>query len=283
MLRRSAASRCGPQNVFQKTTPHIAPTPMRPLISFLTSSIGKKYLVAVTGLLLMLFVAGHLLGNLQFFLPPEWINAYGHKLQSLGPLLWLVRLVLLAVVGIHIVATIALAIENRRARPSRYAVAGWRASTAASRSMAVSGLILLCFIIFHLLHFTVRVVPGHEYNKAIVARDGSELPHEVVIDKHWGIPLADDKPHSVHNVHGMMAAGFSYPAISGFYILGMFLLCMHLSHGAASFLQTLGLRSDRMKTCLANGARVFAWAVFAGYVSIPLSVLLFRHGLPPAS
>ncbi len=253
---------------------------MRPLIFFLTSSIGKKYLVALTGLLLILFVVGHLLGNLQFFLPPEWINAYGHKLQSLGPLLWLIRLALLAVVSIHIVATIALALENKRARTGRYAVPGYRASTVASRSMAVSGLILLSFIIFHLLHFTVRVVPGHEYNKAVLTKDGKELPHEVEIDKHWGIPLAKDKPHVVHNVHGMMAAGFTYPAIAGFYVFGVFLLGMHLSHGAGSFLQTLGLRNDRMRSLLAVGSRVFGWAIFIGYASIPFSVIVFKHGLP---
>jgi succinate dehydrogenase / fumarate reductase cytochrome b subunit len=254
---------------------------MRPLVNFLSSSIGRKYLVAITGLLLMLFVAGHLAGNLQFFLPPEWINAYGHKLQTLGPLLWVIRLGLLAIVGIHIAATVSLVIENRKARPSRYAVAGYRASTSASRTMAVSGMILLSFIIFHLLHFTVRVIPGHEYNKVVVAANGTEIPHEIHdFTKHWGVPLADEEPHTVHNVHGMMAAGFSYWYISIFYVIGMFLLCMHLSHGAASFVQSLGLRGDQMKSWLGIGSKVFAWALFVGYVSLPLSVLIFQHGLP---
>ncbi len=252
---------------------------MRPPFQFLASSIGRKMLVAVTGLLLLLFVAGHLAGNLQFFLPTEWINAYGHKLQSLGPLLWVIRLGLLAIIGVHILATLSLVIENRKARPGRYAVAGYRASTAASRTMAVSGGILFCFIVFHLLHYTVRVVPGHDYNKVIKAADGTEIPHEVVIDKHWGVPLAEEEPHTVHNVHGMMAAGFSYWYVSAFYVLGMFLLCMHLSHGASSFVQSLGLRGQQMKTCLGIGSKVFAWALFLGYSSIPLSVLIFKHGL----
>ncbi len=253
---------------------------MKPLVSFLFSSIGRKYVVALTGLLLILFVVGHLAGNLQFFLPPEWINAYGHKLHSLGPLLWVIRAGLVAIVGLHIVGTISLAIENRKARAGRYAVAGYRRSTLASRSMVLSGLILLSFIIFHLLHFTVRNIPGHEYDKVILTQGGFEIPHSVTIDKHWGIPLADHEPHEVHNVHGMMVAGFSYWYISGFYILSMFLLCLHLSHGAGSFIQSLGVRGKQMAGVLHVGSQAFAWIIFAGFVSIPAAVLLFGYGLP---
>lgn len=250
---------------------------MKPLLSYLGSSIGRKTLVAVTGLLLMLFVLGHLIGNLQVFLGPDWINSYAHKLQALGPMLWVIRLGLLAVVATHILATLALVLENRKARPARYAVAAHRASTAASRSMAISGLILLCFIIFHLLHFTVRSVPGHGYNESIVMAGGQALPAHVELGYHWGIgkleKLDQPIPHA-HNTHGMMIAGFSYWYITAFYLLGMFLLCMHLSHGAASFLQTLGLRNETVKCGMTCGARLFAWAIFAGYAAIPLAVFL---------
>ncbi len=248
---------------------------MNALLSYCRSSIGKKTIVAVTGLLLILFVTGHLVGNLQFFLPPEWINAYGHKLQSLGALLWVIRLGLLAVVGTHILATISLTLQNRKARPQGYAVPAYRASTAASRTMIVSGLILVCFIVFHLLHFTVRVVPGHTYNEEIHLVDGTVVNHEIGgFTKHWGIPLGDVPAHTVHNVHDMMVAGFQRWYISAFYIVGMFLLCMHLSHGAASFVQTFGLRSRQIEKGLTIGSRLFAWAIFLGYSSIPASVLL---------
>jgi succinate dehydrogenase / fumarate reductase cytochrome b subunit len=113
---------------------------MKALLSYLTSSIGRKTAVALTGLALMLFVVGHMVGNLQVFLGADWINAYAHKLQAMGPLLWVIRLGLLAIVGTHILATLALVLENRKARPARYAVAAHRASTAASRTMAISGL-----------------------------------------------------------------------------------------------------------------------------------------------
>ncbi len=248
---------------------------MKAFLSYCTSSIGRKTAVALTGLGLMLFVVGHMVGNLQVFLGPDWINAYAHKLQTLGPLLWVIRLGLLAIVGLHILATLSMVLENRKARPARYAVDAHKASTAASRSMAISGTILLCFIIFHLLHFTVRAVPGHGYNEApILMADGTALPAHVTLDKHWGLKLEEIDPIQAHNTHGMMIAGFSYWYISAFYVLGMFLLSMHLSHGAASFLQTLGLRNEALKDAIAVGAKVFAWALFAGFVSIPASVML---------
>ena len=113
-------------------------------------------IVAATGVVLILFVIGHLLGNLQIFLVPEWINGYAEHLRDLEPLLWVIRAFLLVVVIAHIYYTIRLALENRRARPQRYRRKDTVKATLASRSMVLSGLILLCFIIFHLLHFSVR-------------------------------------------------------------------------------------------------------------------------------
>src|SRR4029077_4134275 len=120
------------------------------------SSIGRKMVVAVTGVILILFVIGHLLGNLQIYLGPEWINAYSQHLRDLGPLLWLIRIILLVTVLLHIYFTILLAIENRRARPNAYKDRDYVKATWASRHMVVSGLVVLAFIIFHLLHFTAR-------------------------------------------------------------------------------------------------------------------------------
>src|SRR5437899_5922442 len=126
------------------------------IAAFYRSSVGKKMIVAVTGIILILFVIGHLLGNLQIFLGPEWINAYSQHLRHLGPLLWLIRAFLLIAVILHIYFTILLAIENRRARPDRYIDRQYVRASWASRHMVVSGLVVLAFIIFHLLHFTAR-------------------------------------------------------------------------------------------------------------------------------
>ena len=128
-----------------------------PLIAFYQSSIGKKYIVAVTALVLILYVLGHLLGNLQIYLGPDKINRYAEFLHQLGPILWVVRVFLIVAFVTHIVATIQLARKNRRAKPQKYAVASYQRSTRASRTMIVSGLIVLCFVIYHLLQFTLLV------------------------------------------------------------------------------------------------------------------------------
>src|SRR5450432_2608237 len=124
------------------------------LLAFYRSSIGRKWVVALTGLVLVGFVVGHLIGNLQIFLPPDYINTYAHKLQALGPLLWIVRLGLLLAFALHVINTIALVKENLAARPARYAVKRTKRATIASKTMMISGLILLTFIIFHIAHFT---------------------------------------------------------------------------------------------------------------------------------
>src|SRR5258707_9053297 len=142
------------------TTASPAPTrsfSRNPVRAFYQSSVGKKIIVAVTGIILIVFVIGHLLGNLQIFIGPDWINGYSQHLHDLGPLLWLIRIFLLAIVIIHIYVTIRLAIENRRARPEPYIDKRYVKATFASRHMVMSGLIVLAFIIYHLAHFTVRI------------------------------------------------------------------------------------------------------------------------------
>jgi len=221
---------------------------MRFIINFYNSSIGKKWIVALTGLVLIAYVIGHLIGNLQIYISPEQINWYAEKLHSMGPLLWVIRAFLLACFALHIVTTIKLAIENRKARPDRYAVKKNVRTTAAARTMVVSGLILLCFVIFHLLQFTIR-------------------PESLGI-KSYMLPTGHP------DVYTMIIKGFLNPFASGFYILGMFLLCSHLSHGFSSFFQTLGLNSQKIAHGLEIGGTALAWLIFAGYTSIPVSVML---------
>src|ERR1700747_3926197 len=128
-----------------------------PLIAFYQSSIGKKLIVAVTALILVLYVLGHLVGNLQIYIGQDRINKYAKFLHELGPILWVIRVFPLAAFVTHIVATIQLAQENRLARPHKYAVAHYERSTIASRTMLASGLIVLFFVIYHILQFTVLV------------------------------------------------------------------------------------------------------------------------------
>jgi len=219
------------------------------LAAFYRSSVGKKMIVALTGVILMLFVIGHLLGNLQIFLGPRWVNDYAQHLRDLGPLLWLVRITLLVAVLFHIYFTISLALENRRARPQRYQTRDYVKASYASRHMVVSGLVVLAFIVFHLLHFTAR-----QFNPRF--------------------PLLKNDPLNHYDVYSMMVYGFQNVYVSIFYIIGLFLLTLHLTHGASSFFQSLGLNDKKLTPALALGARVFAWLLFIGYTAIPVAVLL---------
>jgi succinate dehydrogenase / fumarate reductase cytochrome b subunit len=216
---------------------------------FCHSSVGRKMIVAVTGVILLLFVIGHLLGNLQIYLGPEWINAYSQHLRDLGPLLWMIRAFLLASVILHIYFTIQLAMENRRARPEAYRDRNYVKASWASRHMVVSGLVVLAFIIFHLLHFTAR-----KFNPQF--------------------PLLKFDPLNRYDVYSMMVYGFQNVYVSAFYVVGLFLLTLHLTHGSSSFFQSLGFNNQRLTPKLAVGGRIFAWLLFIGYVSIPIAVLL---------
>ena len=219
------------------------------LSAFYCSSIGRKMIVALTGVILMLFVVGHLLGNLQIFLGPRWVNDYAQHLRDLGLLLWLVRIVLVVSVLLHIYFTILLAIENRRARPLAYVRKENVKASFASRHMVVSGLVVLAFVVFHLLHFTGRKFDPH-------------------------FPLLKNDPLNHYDVYSMMVYGFQNVYVSAFYIIGLFLLTLHLTHGASSFFQSLGLNDKKLTPQLAFGARVFAWLLFIGYTAIPVAVLL---------
>src|SRR5437868_44699 len=136
----SADQQSQPQSASTPTVRSVAP-PAGFISAFYRSSVGKKMIVAVTGVILILFVVGHLLGNLQIFLGPDWINGYSQHLRDLGPLLWAIRIFLLATVTIHIYATIQLAIANRRARPGPYVDRNYVKASWASRHMVVSGLV----------------------------------------------------------------------------------------------------------------------------------------------
>ena len=212
------------------------------------SSLGKKYLMAITGLALVGFVIAHLLGNLQIFLGPEALNRYGHFLQTTPELVWPLRIGLLAMIVLHIVAAIALSRENRAARPVPYAHFEVVAASYASRTMFMSGIIIFVFIVYHLLHFTIQIpqinLTGQDFRT-----------------------LEDAKQR--HDIYAMMVTGYRNPFVSGFYVLGIALLSLHLSHGISSMFQSLGFgkRFDRL-------AMTIAILIFVGYISIPAAVLV---------
>ncbi|MEY2409721.1 MAG: succinate dehydrogenase / fumarate reductase, cytochrome b subunit [Verrucomicrobiota bacterium] len=217
------------------------------------STVGKKIVMALTGAALFLFVIAHLLGNLQIFLGPEALNRYGHFLQSNMELVWPARLGLLACVVLHIVAAVQLSAANKAARPVGYEGNPHPvATTYASRTMLMSGLIIAAFIIYHLLHFTV-LVKGLNFSGQDFAA------------------FQDEKGR--HDIYRMMILGFQQPIVTIFYLVAMALLCLHLSHGIYAMFQSLGLKPG----CCPGFPRALAkWGsilIFCGYAAIPLAIL----------
>jgi succinate dehydrogenase / fumarate reductase cytochrome b subunit len=224
---------------------------MNLLGSLFQSSIGKKILMAVTGLVLYGFVTGHLLGNLQIFLPPEKINAYGHMLESLGAGLWIIRLFLLACLIVHVWIAIQLTLENRSARPVGYGVDHINRATLASRVMAQTGLVVLAFLIYHLVDFTFRAQHPEWGEHTFRLTDGT----------------------MVRDVYSMMVQGFSRAGVSFFYILAVGLLSYHLSHGIVSMVQSLGLKNEKWTRGLEFFSVAYCWLYFLFNAAIPLAVL----------
>ena len=232
-----------------------------------TSSIGRKFLMAVTGLILVGFVTGHLVGNLQIFLPPDQINGYAHFLQGLGPLLWAIRLFLLACVVIHVWAAVALTMESRSARgPEAYGVKKWLRASVASRYMRMSGIVVLAFIIYHLAHFTIGFAGAETFK--------SNLPHVLLEHdvREFGIPLASAGTE-VHDVYSMVFLGFASPLVSLFYMVAVGLLTVHLWHGTESLFQTIGWRNVKWASCLRRFVALYCILYLLGNLAIPGAIL----------
>ncbi|MSU70084.1 MAG: succinate dehydrogenase cytochrome b subunit [Opitutaceae bacterium] len=237
------------------------------------SSIGRKFLMAITGVILIGFVIGHLAGNLQIFEHPDRINGYAAFLQQLGPLFWVVRSVLLVSVGLHIWAATMLTLENRRARGSAPdGVNTWIQASLASRAVRWTGYIVLAFVLYHLAHFSLGVVGGDHF-KGVLHRYTMTSDYRVA-----GFPVVE-AGEKVLDVHSMVILGFQNPVVSIFYIIAVGLLSFHLLHGVDSLFQTLGWRSYRWAGALRNGALVFCLAYFLGNLLIPGSVLIGAKGL----
>ena len=210
--------------------------------------------MAVTGLVLLGFVIAHMLGNLQIFLGQEWLNGYAKHLQDLPFLLWPARFFLLGTLMIHMVLALQLAIENKKARPVPYVFKDTVQASYASRTMVISGVLIFLFIVYHLLHFTFG-----KTNPAF-------------------FHLVDAKGR--HDVYSMVILSYQNYFVSGVYILAMFVLYLHLSHGAPSFLQSLGLTNEKTLQKIERLGNSLAWIIFVGNSSIPIAILLRLVKLP---
>jgi succinate dehydrogenase / fumarate reductase cytochrome b subunit len=227
-----------------------------PVLVFAKSSIGKKWIVGISGALLVLFVLAHLAGNLTIYIGPhgEGINVYAQALHASQAFLWAARGGLLVIFAVHIFTTLSLVLENRRARPQRYAVKTHVQSTVFVRTMALSGLVVLSFLIFHVLQFAAGLSP------------------------HAGLYDAEGR----HDVAAMIILSFHNPWVSGFYLLSLLLLGMHLSHGISSIFQTFGLNGRKSSALIKHGALALSWVLMVGFASIPVASVTGALKILPA-
>jgi succinate dehydrogenase / fumarate reductase, cytochrome b subunit len=208
---------------------------------FYESTIGKKAIMAVSGLILFGFLIAHMLGNLQIFLGREVMNHYAETLHGNPPLLWTARIILLVSVILHIWASIQLAALKREARPVAYVKRANVSSSWASRYMMVTGPIIAAFVVFHLLHLTT----------------GTIHPRFVEL-----------------RAYENLVTGFLVLPVAIAYIVVMVLIGFHLSHGVWSMFQSMGMSHPRYTPIIKKFASVFSWILIAGFISVPIAVLL---------
>jgi succinate dehydrogenase / fumarate reductase cytochrome b subunit len=214
-------------------------------MQFLKSTVGKKILMAVTGLLLVLFLCIHLLGN--SFIYFGLINAYGERLHSLPPLVWAARIGMVVLLAVHIFFGITLTLENWAARPQAYTVKKSLRATFAGRTMIWTGGIILLFLLYHLLHFTLQVTNPEFSGTDALGR---------------------------FDVFKMIVLSFQNTLIAGGYVVALIAVLLHLFHGIQSFVQTFGMNSDKSIPCVEKTGRGVAFLLFLAYVSIPVVIFL---------
>ncbi len=213
---------------------------------FTTSSVGRKVLMAGSGLFMVLFVIVHLLGNSSIFVGPDGINAYAEKLHGLGPFVWVFRLFMLAMLGIHLLFGILVTLDNWSANPDKYKVKKMLKATFAGETMIWTGALLLVFIVYHLLQFTVRITPD--------------------------VVLGEDAKGRF-DVFTMVTSSFRHTPIVAIYVAAMVTLFLHLSHGIQSIFQTIGWNNDKTLPTYTRLGQLLAVVFLLGYSAIPVLIL----------
>ncbi len=212
------------------------------------SSLGKKFIMAVTGLIMVLFVAVHMLGNFSLFYGADGINAYAAQLRAFGPGLWIFRLVMLTAFLVHIWMGVSLYFENKSARPVEYMRKVNERTSFSARTMIWTGVLLGAFVVYHILHFTT---------------------HNVHTQFSPGLDAAGRT-----DVFTMVVSSFQLSAIAAIYIAAMVVLLLHLAHGIQSFFQSLGLNNDATLPQFERGGRVVAFVLMLGFILVPITIVV---------
>ncbi len=217
-------------------------------MNLLSSTVGKKILMAVTGQVLVLFAIAHVIGNSTIYFGA--LNSYAEHLHALAALVWANRFVMLAVISIHIFFGISLTLENRAAKPEQYAVKKSLRTTFAPKNMIWTGLVLGVFLVYHLLHFTFQITDPATAASANL--DAAGMP----------------------DVLSMVLAGFQNVLITLIYIVSMAGLLLHLSHGIQSSFQSLGLSNEHALPFYEKAGSVMAYVLFIAFISIPVIIVI---------
>jgi len=216
------------------------------LVRLFSTSVGQKLVVGLTGTFLLVFLIGHMLGNMAVFQGPEALNSYAAWLSG-HPLVWLARAGLLIVFLMHVVIALRLARENYGARSTTYQGRPARNAGFTSRYMVLTGLLVMAFLVYHLLHFTFGAVHPESYD------------------------LVDSANR--HDVYAMVVGGFQSPLVAISYTVAMILLGIHLIHGAQSVFQTFGINHESYDVMIRHGSYAVVTIIVLGNCSIPLLIL----------
>jgi succinate dehydrogenase / fumarate reductase cytochrome b subunit len=212
---------------------------------FYNHIVGKKILMACTGSFLVLFIIVHLLGNSSIYIGPDGINAYTKQLHSMPALVWLFRLVMLALFTLHVFIGIQLYVQNSASKPVKYSVKKSLKATFSSKNMIWTGLLIAAFLTYHLLHFTFRVASAESLGIDALGRP---------------------------DVYSMVLTGLEETPAAIIYIIGLFALFLHILHGVQSLFQSTGLNCEKIQPCIIKASRTAAVVIFIAYLAIPLVI-----------
>lgn len=235
----------------------------------LYSSIGAKFVMGVTGVILVGFVLVHMLGNLQIYIGPDTFNHYAQTLKGTLPLLWGVRITLIVAAALHIWAAVRLTRMNWAARPQVYAARRrYDRTSYAALFMRGSGVVILAFVVYHLLHFTIGTVLPENFHLREVLRN------DVWVRESNAQLIAALPAHHVrHDAYSMFVLGFQNWIVAASYMFAVLLLGRHLSHGVASMLATLGYSKGRSRITAERIGAAIAAVITLGNLSFPIAVL----------
>ena len=219
------------------------------MMSFFKSTIGRKYLMGFTGLIWAGFVFGHMAGNLLMFVSPEAYNSYGHALTS-GNVIYVIEAVLLSALVVHVICAVTLILDNKKARPQGYAVSarGEKSVDLASRTMAVTGSLILVFVLSHLWTFKF----GAHYSTVV-----------------QGVEMRD--------LYRLLIEVFSDPLYVTWYVVSLILLGFHLRHGVKSIFQSFGLLNEKSQNWIRALGLLYGGVVSLGFLAQPLMIFLKGH------